>query len=228
MALQELGATAVKPRPSLEPGPAAADNEDTAELGLRRFFHQNETLLKMLSLLLAAAGFLRNAPQDDAVAFLISLVMVMALLTFLRLWRDLPRTMGVLPADNWTPELTLFYYCLTAALVVSVAYLMAGIVVTRREQDLWVVLATVVGLALAVGTNRLGKSAAARSVLGGAFPRLNDDQRHAIASSLVIAVTVLIIPLAYWLGHQGAGILNEVLDQMLTGGRAVGSPPAVR
>jgi hypothetical protein len=87
----------MQPPPATVGMPIDQPTSDSTTLGVKRFFHANETLVKIMSLVFAAAGFLRAQPKDDAVAVLQCLLIVVGLVIFARLWEDLPRGSAIPP-----------------------------------------------------------------------------------------------------------------------------------
>jgi hypothetical protein len=73
----------------VDQSPAASRAATRAEHGtppgdVREFCKQNETLVKVASLVFAAAAFLRASPKDDAVAILMFLPIVLGVVIYAR------------------------------------------------------------------------------------------------------------------------------------------------
>ena len=111
----------------------AAGTERGATYGLRRFMDVNANLLRMLSVLFAAAGFLHAFPSGEASAILLSLIVAMIFVIYWRLWHDLPLHFGIVPGTAWTTELALFYYLFTITIVVAAYYVAVECFESRRQ-----------------------------------------------------------------------------------------------
>jgi hypothetical protein len=191
--------------------PPAVQPEESA-LGVKRFLHNNETLIKMGSLVFAASGVLRAQPKDDAVALLQTLLIVIGLIIFLRLWKDLPRRYGMLPGSGWTLGLTLLYYCLTISLIVGIVYITGNLAEQRYKY-----LAILLGTLLAIGgvswlTYQANLERALLGWLGG--------RGHEAQVGLLVGILLLLLVTgAYLLAAALAPPLNVALDQLF------GPPP---
>jgi hypothetical protein len=189
---------------------------------VRRFFHNNETLLKVGSLVFAGAGVLRAQPKEDAVAILQCLLIVMGLVIFFRMWEDLPRRYGVLPGERWTLGLAIVYYSLTIALIVSVVYLTQGLA-DQRYKYLWIVL----GSLLAVGGASLltHRSGVEHSLAGAILRLLGEHARVEAAGVLVTVLLVLTIVVGYGAAHAVSPAINAALDQVFGVPPSAAAPP---
>jgi hypothetical protein len=194
-----------------------ADREESV-LGIRRFFHNNETLIKVGSLLFAAAGVLRAQPEDYAVAMLQSLLTVMALVVFLRILGDLPRRYGVLPGQGWTFSLIVVYYCMIISLIVAVLYLSSNFL-EQRYQYLSIALGTLLAVA---GTSGLTHWLTTGDRTPGPLGRLmRGPPPEGLAGLVVLGVLVIIVVGAYALAYALGPAINAALD------RVFGPPPVI-
>ena len=205
--------------------PAMANGQDLAalraesNLGIRRFLQANSVLITTGSLVFATAAFLRASPKDNAVAVLMCLLLVMGLTIFLRLWSDLPRELVVLPGANWTLGLTVLYYCMTIALIVGEAYLLAGLV-EQRHTYLPEVLGT--GLAISGAAALTHRAAAARRIASGLTRLFGAARPERVAQIIVAGLLVVTVAGAFVLAGGVSPLINAGLD------RVVGSPDAPR
>jgi hypothetical protein len=183
---------------------------------VRRFFHANETLVKIISLVFAAAGFLRAQPKEDAVVVMQCLLIVVGVVIYVRLWSDLPRRYVVLPGEHWTIGLIVTYYCLTIILVVAILYLTAGFV-EQRHRYLGVALGTLLAVA---GVSLLTRWVTAEQGDGRTLlRRLGVDERDWIAGVVVTVLLVAVIVGAYAVASVASPPVNTALD------RVFGPPP---
>lgn len=202
-------------QPSADPSINPSEHAPST-LGVRRFFHANETLIKIISLVFAAAGILRAQPHDDAIAVMQCLFLILGLIMFVRLWEDLPRRYGVLPGEGWTLGLIVVYYCLTILLVVSNFYLMSTFV-AQRYRYLWVALGTL--LAVAGASALTYWSTAGHPIAGARVLLVSTDKENQRFGVLIAVLLVAIIAGSYLLARVVSPALNAGLDQVF------GAPP---
>lgn len=183
--------------------------------GLRSFVDRNANLLRLLSLLLAAAAILRSVPEDDAVAVLLFLTVLMVFLVFWRLWRDLAPVFGVLPGNHWTTELILFYYCSTVALIVAVLYLVEGYL-DRRHQYLSAAMGTALALAAATWLSRWAIAGHRLLVWAGRLCGGSHVRRERLAALIAAALLVVLTFGSYTVAYRVGPALNGWLDSLFS------------
>lgn len=193
-----------------DPAPNAETGETTNE-GLRRFLDRNANLLRMVSIVFAAAAFLRAAPEDDIIAVLTFLLLIVATAIYQRLWLDLPRRLIVLPGEGWTLGLTVVYYCMAIGFVLGGIYLAAGFI-DQRQKYLWVVLGTLLAVG---GAAWLTHSASIERKLAPLLRSIHSESGRQLAAGLIVAVTLVGVMLgAYVVSYKISAPINGLLDQL--------------